>query len=177
MITTERLTLRALQGSDAGWIAREVSNPAVQRWLTSPPHPYRLADAEGFIAKYAANPWFRVIQADGAAVGVVSVGNAAEMDPQRAAADELGYWLCVDAHGHGYMTEAAGAMVDAFFRSGAKEIESGWVDGNEASENVLRKLGFARTGVVVQRRVNYLNKELPIVRVHLPRDVWHRNRH
>lgn len=171
-LVTHRLRLRLLQAGDAAWLAREIAHPDVQRWLTSPPHPYRLSDAQAFIAAFGANPWFRVIEADGVPQGVVSVGHTQDPDPQRSAADELGYWLAVSAHGRGYMTEAAGAMVDAFFAGGSEEIVSGWIEGNGASENVLTKLGFARTGETVTRHVNFLGEPRPVVRVRLTRQQW-----
>ncbi|MEX0285646.1 MAG: GNAT family N-acetyltransferase [Paracoccaceae bacterium] len=169
MLTTDRLTLRPLRPDDAPWIAREIANPDVQCWLTSPPHPYRLQDAEDFIALKQDDPWYLVIEVQGQPCGVVSVETGSDRP-------ELGYWLWVSAHGHGYMTEAAGAVVDAVFETGLQQLYSGWVDGNAASENVLTKLGFTRTGEIRQTRVNFLEADRPIIRVTLTRDQWHARR-
>jgi ribosomal-protein-alanine N-acetyltransferase len=60
---------------------------------------------------------------------------------------ELGYLLRRDRWGMGLATEAARAILDAAFDDlGAEEV-MGVVDtGNDASLNVLRKLGFIEVG-------------------------------
>ena len=70
-IVTERLRLRLLVPDDAPWIARDIVNPKVQEWLTAPPHPYGLKDAEAFIADRVANPRVRAIVVEDAPVGVI----------------------------------------------------------------------------------------------------------
>ena len=172
MIETQRLRLRPLNGDDAAWIAREICHPDVQRWLTSPPHPYRLQDAHDYLARFGCNPWTCAIEVQGQPIGVVYIGNAADLDPMRSASDELGYWLQRASHGRGYMTEAAGALVHRFFETGADYVDSGWVEGNTGSEGGLTKRGFARTGVVTPRRVNFLGETRPIVRVRRSRADW-----
>ena len=78
-IRTERLTLRPLRPEDAEPIARMIAEWEVIRWLTMPPHPYALADAEGFIA--GAGDTHRAITRDEAFLGMVTLGT------------DLGYWL------------------------------------------------------------------------------------
>ncbi len=59
----------------------------------------------------------------------------------------LGYWLGKPFWGKGYMSEAAGALVDAYFdHTRTKQIVSGAFADNPVSAKVLRKLGFAETG-------------------------------
>jgi RimJ/RimL family protein N-acetyltransferase len=58
-----------------------------------------------------------------------------------------GSWLGLPWHGHGYGTEMRAAVLWlAFEELGALEAESGYVDGNEASERVSRKLGYGPNG-------------------------------
>ena len=60
-----------------------------------------------------------------------------------SAAGEIGWTLHPDAHGHGYMTEAAGAVLDVAF--GALELHrvSATLDArNEASAALCRRLGM-----------------------------------
>ena len=61
---------------------------------------------------------------------------------------ELAYELLVEAHGHGYATEAAQSVVFWARQAGCPRL---WADvwaWNTASRRVLAKLGFRETGVV-----------------------------
>jgi len=171
-IQTDRLSLRLLEPQDAGWIAVEIANPAVQKWLTSPPHPYRLSDAEDFIAKFGAQSGIRVIDLNGLPLGVVSIEPGQNLDPERPALAELGYWLQQSAWGHGYMTEAAKALTEWHFVHIGGPVYSGWIKGNAASENILRKLGFSDLETV-DRRSEFHDTLVPVERVILrkPRDA------
>ena len=56
---------------------------------------------------------------------------------------ETGYWLRADAIGHGYATEAIGALLTlAFSRLGARGVAVCHDPVNVASEGVPRRLGF-----------------------------------
>lgn len=164
MLYTERLILRQLQAEDAQWIAQDIARPEVHRWLTSPPCPYGIGDAQDFIARFADMPGHRVIVMNDTPCGLVTL---TESDGEF----DLGYWLRVEAWGQGIMTEAAGALLDAHFTQ-HDAVESGWIDGNAASENVLRKLGFRDLGKVHQTWSHFHNREVPVVRVCLDRTQW-----
>lgn len=169
MITTDRLTLRTAIAADAGFIAREISNPNVQRWLTSPPYPYTLQDAQGFIENLCSQDGYFLIEDDTGPAGFISI-----RDSKRWAdsSDEMGYWLAEAAHGKGYMTEAATAVLDWYFDQGADFAESGWLEGNGPSENVLTKLGFTRTGLVEMTYAHFHRQDMRNIRVRLNRDDW-----
>ena len=141
-ITTDRLRLRLFQEEDANWIAREIANPKVHRWLTSVPRPYALSDAVDYLAVFLNDVGHRVIESNGGRQGVVSITDGELENPP-----ELGYWLMEAAWGNGYMTEAAEALVCWHQAEFGSPILSGWIKGNTASENVLRKLGFEDDGV------------------------------
>lgn len=134
-IDTRRLRLRLVTLADAGWVTEEISNPKVHRWLTGPPKHFALSDAVAFISERLTDPAFRVVERAGEPQGVVAIG-----------AEDLGYWLKESAWGQGYMTEAAGALVDWHFARRDEPLTSGWLVGNAGSEGVLRKLGFQDTG-------------------------------
>lgn len=107
---------------------------AVAGWLSVVPHPYGAAD-------------FRVFQADLAHPGATfaiesSAGFAGILGMEKAV---LGYWLLPRAQGLGYATEAARAVLAAHFADGGGDVTSGYFEGNAASANVLRKLGFVET--------------------------------
>ncbi len=89
-------------------------------------------------------------QVSGRYIGGVSA-RPVERDP---AVLDIGYALAVDFHGHGYATEAVGALVDeAFSKRGAERIFGNAFVGNHASRRVMEKLGFVYEGT--QRRCVY----------------------
>ncbi len=133
-IRTGRLVLRKPTLTDAEKIAGMIGQWEVIRWLTMPPYPYKIDDAEAFIAKAEHRPWFFIIEAH-------DVIGAIEIE------DHLGYWLGSAHWGKGYMTEAARALIKRYFKETSEDhILSGYLLGNAASSNTLGKLGFVETG-------------------------------
>ena len=60
---------------------------------------------------------------------------------------ELGYWIGEEHWGQGIATEASRAMLSFGFNALKQtRIEAGYGDGNDASANVLKKLGFVNLG-------------------------------
>ncbi len=135
-LRTERLTLRAPRSADARVITRALNNINVSRWLTVVPFPYGMTDAEWFVNECDRGhfgAW--LIWHDDRFVGTIGLDNG------------LGYWLAEDAWGQGYATEAATAVIAAHFTSTDDDrIMSSYFDGNQASCNVLTKLGFVDIG-------------------------------
>ena len=161
-IVTERLCLRLLVNEDAPWIARDIVNPNVHRWLTSPPHPYRLEDAQAFIADHVDDPRVRAIVFEGNPVGIVSLGAT------RGPSMEFGYWVAEPAWGQGIMSEAAAAMLDWHWAHSTRPLISGWIEGNDRSAAILRKLGFEPVGKA-QRWAQWHGREVTLERVRMKR--------
>ncbi len=117
-IKTDRLLLRPLALADAPALVPLIGDYEVARWLTVVPHPYTLADGETFVREIAG-PWDRAITLAGELIGVVGISGG------------LGYWLGRPFWGHGYMSEAAAALVEAWF-SGSQETEptEQWAEGS-----------------------------------------------
>ncbi len=65
---------------------------------------------------------------------------------------ELAYELFRRAHGHGYATEAARAVLDAAFATGRERVRSTVRAWNAPSFRVLEKLGFRRERSVTDER-------------------------
>lgn len=151
-LRTPRLTLRPLRTEDAEPIARLIAEWDVIRWLTRPPHPFRLADAEAFIASGQGIHW--AILLDGTFIGEVRTR------------PNLGYWLGLPWHGRGYMTEAARAAVTRHFDEGGGRLNSGYMPGNAASRKVLEKLGF-RPGPLEMEWANSHGREVEVQRMYL----------
>jgi RimJ/RimL family protein N-acetyltransferase len=134
-IRTERLRLIPLSPLDAADITRLITEWDVIRMLARAPFPYTVKDAREWLAKAKDYPWAFAIYGD-RFMGVIEIQG------------HLGYWLGKPFWGQGYMTEAAGALVDAYFEhTKSDEIISGVFHDNPGSLTVLKKLGFIRTGV------------------------------
>ena len=133
-ITTDRLTLRAPQDTDAPAITAILQDVEVARWLTNPPFPYTLADAAAFIAMDHGEDVYVIEDADGAC-GCISLRS------------ELGYYLARDRWGRGYMGEAAAALVAKHFAQSDADLSSGHFVGNARSRGVLVSLGFRDTAI------------------------------
>jgi RimJ/RimL family protein N-acetyltransferase len=76
---------------------------------------------------------------------------------------EIAYELFKRAHGRGYATEAAGAVLDAAVATGRKRLWSTVAAWNTPSFRVLEKLGFERDHVSTEDsgEVVWLTRSLP----------------
>ena len=147
---TKRLTLRPGWPEDAAAVTRAIGHEAVVRMLAKAPWPYRLADAENFLARKRApdEAFFLILSHEGDYPRPIGgIGLAPDADGH-----ELGYWLAPEAWGRGYATEAGRAVV-AIARHALrlKRLHSGHFVDNPASGRVLAKLGFRSTGEVKGR--------------------------
>lgn len=148
-IKTERLLLRPLDKADAPRIAKLVANENVVRMLEQLPWPYALSDAEGHIAR-SADRWqtgdaynFAIVLHGEDFIGTVG------LERLESGIYDIGYWLGEPYWGHGYMTEAARAVMQwAHEELGQTQMESGHFEDNPASQAVLTKLGFTPSGKV-----------------------------
>lgn len=76
---------------------------------------------------------------------------------------EIAYELFQRAHGRGYATEAAGAVLDAAISTGRKRLWSTVGTWNTPSLRVLEKLGFAQDHISTEENgeVAWLTRPLP----------------
>jgi RimJ/RimL family protein N-acetyltransferase len=169
VLETERLVLRAPRLDDAIALAALINDRRVAENTARIPHPYTLADAEGFIAsanRENGRASFVVTLADDTLIGGCGVGVLSGTAP------EIGYWLGVPYWGNGYATEVARAVIDhAFTDLGYERLEAGARVSNPASRRVLEKCGFQWTGVILQR-VRAINSSAPSDRFRLDRGLW-----
>ena len=168
VLATARLVLRAPAAADAQALSALVNDRRIAENTARIPHPYRLPDAEQFIASAntkAGAAEFVVTLRDGTLVG--GCGIAAN-----GGAPEIGYWFGLPYWGHGYATEAARAVIDyAFTALGVSRLEAGARISNPASRRVLEKCGFQWTGVRLMR-VRAINSAAPTDRFRLDRRLW-----
>jgi len=144
-ITSRRLELRSPVPADAARIAELLGNWNVIRMLGTPPWPYRLADAESWLASLADREAghqsdHRALVFGGQLCGAITI-------ERRQRGYTLGYWLGEPYWGRGLMSEAALAYVAAVFAAKVgDELVSGALPENLASLRIQQKLGFERTG-------------------------------
>ena len=149
-LETRRLWLRWPRLADVQAIVRLAGEKAVADMTARIPHPYKPRDAEEFV--YAA----RRANANGeglrlpltpkgrpnAVLGMVGIDPSPE-----DGRPHLGYWLGTPHWGEGHATEAARALIDAFFAyTPQDELVSAARVVNPASRRVLEKCGFAYQG-------------------------------
>lgn len=142
---TQRLVLRPGWADDAPALAEALGHEQLANKLTQLPWPYGLSDAKAFLARpYNPNAPQMLILLRTAGkprlIGGIGLNQGAD-------ALELGYWIAPDYWGLGFATEASRAMIDIARHAlqRPRVLARHFVD-NPASANVLRKLGFVRTG-------------------------------
>jgi len=169
VLATARLQLRPLQSEDASTIATLANDRRIAENTARIPHPYTLADAEGFLhylEESESETAFAITLADDALIGICGLRTKPRQAP------EIGYWLGVPYWGHGYATEAARALIDhAFEDLGLERLEAGARVSNPASRRVLEKCGFQWNSVVLLR-IHAIASSAPIDRFRLDRGLW-----
>jgi RimJ/RimL family protein N-acetyltransferase len=152
ILSTERLVLRPWQGGDIeaplGWAADE----RFSRFLALP-HPYLREHAEEFLAARLSADWATApafaITLSGRVIGDIN----ARVEPGHARA-EIGYGISPGCWGHGYVSEAARAMVSWLFEAYGLEKVIARADAeNAASWRVMEKLGMEREALHRSHRV------------------------
>lgn len=147
---TDRLLLRPAWPEDAQALQAAISDEAVIRNLAQAPWPYRLGDAERFVAlpRDPSLPDFLIFSRTRASPRLV--GGIGLMRAEEGV--ELGYWIARPYWGLGFASEAGRAVIEyADTALRLPRLTAGHFVDNPASGHVLHKLGFRPTGEVVQR--------------------------
>jgi RimJ/RimL family protein N-acetyltransferase len=147
---TRRLLLRPGFPEDAPALARAIADEAIVRNLSTAPWPYRMRDAEAFLAKARdpVLPSFLVFErTDDAPQLVGSCG----LGRRPSGAVEMGYWIGRSFWSRGFATEASRALIDIARGLGLPRLEASHFLDNPASARVLEKLGFEALGIVAPR--------------------------
>lgn len=150
-LETERLRLRPFAEGDAEAIYALQSDAHVLRYWDSPPWTDP-EEATRFIARSATmaqeDSGVRVViegRSEGDFLGWVAFNS---WNPEFRSAS-LGYCLTEAAWGHGYATEAAGALLGwAFETLDLNRVQSEADTRNRPSARVLEKLGFVLEGTL-----------------------------
>jgi len=168
VLETERLVLRAPRLEDVKAVAMQANDRRIAENTARIPHPYRLADADDFIAtaNLGTETVFLITLRSGAVIGACGFTQVDRHPP------EIGYWLGVKHWGKGYATEAVRAMIDHIFTDlGDEAINAAARVTNPASRRVLEKCGFQWSGAGLLR-IRAISSSAPIDRFRLDRGLW-----
>lgn len=140
--------LRPFEAADAPALARHANDRDIWRNLRDRfPHPYTLADAEGyvdFVNGAGSDNLHLCIEADGEAAGSISVLFQDDIFRRQA---EIGYWLGRPYWGRGLVTAAVEVLADyALTHFDLCRLYATVFEYNPASARVLAKAGFELEG-------------------------------
>ena len=150
VITTERLILRTWDESDLDAFMEATNTPAVMRWLggvwSREDHEAGFARITGYQRDFGHTLWLVEDRASRELLGFCGlkrVNSPGAGDLTGTA--EVGWRLRESAWGKGIAKEAAIASLDlAFGRFGYSEVVAITVEGNGASQGLMRRLGMQR---------------------------------
>jgi RimJ/RimL family protein N-acetyltransferase len=168
---TPRLLLRPGFPEDAPALAAAIADEAVARNLAVVPWPYKLRDAEAFLAT-PRDPVlpslliFERTRGEPRLVGSCGLGRRA------SGAVEMGYWISRPYWGRGLATEACGALIEIARTLGLASLEGSHFVDNPASARVLEKLGFEPLGVIAPRMSCARGEEVPARLMRLKLSSW-----
>lgn len=145
ILTTERLSLRAMKPSDAKEVFQIRSHPKVNAYIQRTP-PQHIKVAEAFVKNITTKIekdeivfWAICTKEQPEMIGSVCFWNLSEDGKY----GEIGYELHPDFHGMGLMTEALQVAIQHGFSTfGFEQIAAYTHRENKASIQLLLKLGF-----------------------------------
>lgn len=154
LLRTARLQLRPMQPADADALHAILTDPEVLRYWDTPAWP-DVAQAREFIVDEQR----ALAEGESITLGIFQdepprlIGEcllfAVDWHAGRA---ELGFALARGAWGHGYLQEAAVALIGyGLHRLRLRRIEAEINAGNAAAARALERLGFRREGVLRER--------------------------
>jgi RimJ/RimL family protein N-acetyltransferase len=157
---TPRLLLRPGFPEDAPALALAIADEAIVRNLASAPWPYRMRDAEAFLAspRDPLLPSMLIFERTSAAPQLVG---ACGLGRRPSGAVEMGYWIARSHWGRGFATEASAALIEIARALGLPRLEASHFIDNPASARVLDKLGFESTGLIAPRMNCARGEEVP----------------
>ena len=147
---TPRLLLRPGFPEDAPALASAIADEAIARNLANVPWPYRMRDAEAYLAS-PRDPCLPSCLIFDRVSGTPQHAGACGLGRRASGSIELGYWLARPFWGRGIATEACEALLAIARALRLERIEGSHFLDNPASGRVLEKLGFEPTGLVAPR--------------------------
>lgn len=145
-LATERLILRAIALDDRFAIFENYSDPEVAKWFFDQAYT-QIEQADRLIHEWIKKAeegrgltWAILLRESGSFVGTCSYEN---FDSRRQRQGEIGFDLGKNYWGHGYMSEALGAIITYGFNVlDLVKIEAHTYSHNSRARRVLERLGF-----------------------------------
>ena len=147
---TARLLLRPGWAEDAPALATAIGDELIVRNLATAPWPYRVRDAEAFLAqpRDPVLPSFLIFERTDAQPRLLG---SCGLGRRPSGAVEMGYWVARPFWGRGVATEASRALLDIARTLGLPRLQASHFLDNPASGRVLEKLGFEPVGITAPR--------------------------
>lgn len=144
-IRTAHLHMMPIQQGDAAELSELMSDRGVSQMMSSIAFPFTVAKAEAWISSRLWDGRAHLAMAvrlhSGDLVGVVGIGGAPLT---------LGYGIGAPYRGRGFASEASEAFLDEMIaRFEIDTVNAGAYADNHASHRVLTKLGFEKTGEIM----------------------------
>ena len=147
---TPRLLLRPGFPEDAPALVSAIADEAIARGLANVPWPYRMRDAEAYLAS-PRDPILPSLLIFELGAGAPQLVGSCGLGRRPSGAVELGYWIATPFWGRGLATEACTALIAIARALGLARLEGSHFLDNPASGRVLEKLGFEPSGIVAPR--------------------------
>lgn len=157
---TPRLLLRPGFPEDAPALAAAIADEAIVRNLASVPWPYRMRDAEAYLAS-PRDPVLPSLLIFERTSGAPQLVGSCGLGRRPSGAVELGYWIARAFWGRGFATEAGTALIDIANALRLPQLEGSHFLDNPASGRVLEKLGFEPVGMIAPRMSCARGTEVP----------------
>jgi RimJ/RimL family protein N-acetyltransferase len=167
---TPRLLLRPGFPEDAPALAAAIADEAIVRNLATAPWPYRMRDAEAFLAR-PRDPILPSLLVFERTTGAPQLVGSCGLGRRPSGSVELGYWIATPFWGRGFATEACTALVDIARTLGLACLEGSHFTDNPASARVLEKLAFEPIGIIAPRLSCARGVEAPARLMRLRLDV------
>ena len=157
---TARLLLRPGFAEDAPALALAIADETIVRNLANAPWPYRMRDAEAFLAR-PVDPVLPSLLIFERTSGAPQLVGACGLGRRPSGAVEMGYWVARPYWDRGCATEACTALIDIARTLGLGSLEASHFIDNPRSARVLEKLGFESLGIIAPRLSCARGTEMP----------------
>ena len=154
ILATQHLYLRPLRLDDASSLQNLAGAKEIADTTISIPHPYKLEDAEQYIAQYQEDFKQEAVrfgietQARRQLIGAIELR---DIDREHLQA-ELSFWIGVPWWGRGFASEAAqGILSYGFEQIHLNRIYAHHMVRNPSSGRVMEKIGMQKEGLMRQR--------------------------
>jgi RimJ/RimL family protein N-acetyltransferase len=151
VLSSDRLTLRPWQPSDAAAVQEAMQDRSMHEFLVLP-DPYTVEDAVQYVTEFgSAN------RRGGTGLGCALIETATgrlvgsadlRLPAPRELAAEIGYVIYERAHGHGYAAEASRALAAWAFTHGTSRVQIRCAVANLASAKSALNAGFRFEGIL-----------------------------